>query len=120
MLRGFELAAKVERNLRHVWVIRGIAVCSPDPSFLERLFEKLALAVPKRLACDFAQFQFADEPGIGCGEEQEVFLDRRRQMQQNHDLRKTRRRNMAQARKLGIASHRTGLQPVRPACAPAP
>jgi hypothetical protein len=33
-------------------------------------------------------------------EKQKVFLDRRRQMQQNHDLRKARRGNVTQAREL--------------------
>ena len=72
-----QVAPKVERNLRTC----GIAMCSPDPSFLEMLLEKLALAIPARFTRDLAQARFADEAGVTCGEKQEVFLDRRSQMQ---------------------------------------
>jgi len=63
-------------------------------SFLETLPEKFALAIPARFTCDVAQLQFRNELSVGRGEKQKVFLDRRRQMQQNHDLRKARRGNV--------------------------
>ncbi len=64
------------------------------------------LAIPARLTRDLAQLQLGDEPSVTRGEKQNVFLDRRRQMHQNHDLRKARRGNVTQARKLGVAGDR--------------
>ena len=52
-------------------------------SFLEKLLETFALPVPARLTRDFAQPQLGNEPSVGWGEKQKVFLDRGRQIQQN-------------------------------------
>jgi hypothetical protein len=55
-------------------------------SSFERLFEEFALAVPPWFACNFAQPYFGNEPSVRCGKEQDVLLNRRRQMQKDHDL----------------------------------
>ena len=47
--------------------------------------------IPARLARDLSQLQLVDESRVGRGKEQNVFLDRRGQMQQNHDLGNTGR-----------------------------
>ena len=65
-------------------------------SFLEKLVEKLALTIPVRLTRDLAQPQLRDEPGIAGREKQNVFLDRWRKIQQNHDLSKARRGDVPQ------------------------
>jgi len=67
-------------------------------SILEKALEQFSLAIPAWLTRDFAQPQFAEESSVGYGEKQNVFLDRRRQMQQNHDLSEARRGNVAQPR----------------------
>src|SRR5712691_525896 len=72
------------------------------------------LAIPARLTRDLAQFQLGDEPSVTRGEKQNVFLDRRRQMHQNHDLRKTRRGNVTQSRELGVGDRARDLPPATP------
>jgi hypothetical protein len=59
-------------------------------------------AIPARLTHDLAQGQLGDEQGVGGGEKEDIFLDRRSEMQQNHDLGEARWRNMTQARQLGV------------------
>jgi len=63
---------------------------------LEEPLEPDLLAIPVRLSCDPSESQFGDEARVGRGKEQNVFLNRRRKVQENHDLRETRWRDVAQ------------------------
>ncbi len=75
-------------------------------SFLEMLLKKFALTVPAGLTGDLPQLQLMDEPSVARGEEQNVFLDRRCQMQQDHELRETRRGDVTQSGELAVGRDR--------------
>ena len=50
------------------------------------LLEKVLLAIPAWLTGNLTQPRFRDGHPLACGQEQQVFLDRRRQMQQRQEL----------------------------------
>jgi hypothetical protein len=55
-------------------------------SILEQFLEEFALSIPVRHSRDLAQFPFREKSGFARGQKQNVFLDGRGQLRQQHDL----------------------------------
>ena len=68
-------------------------------------FHRGALAIPSRLARDFAQDMFGDRYRLGRGQKQEVFLDCRGQVQKRHELADASRGNVAQPGQFPVVAH---------------